>query len=82
MLVNYICPKVSVKINGIDFPADLLVIESMGQDVILGKNWLQRTKVVIQHTERTMCLETPSGERIVIEDNRPLAQIGTSDKEE
>jgi hypothetical protein len=29
-----------------------------------------------------MCLETPSGERIVVEDNRPPAQIGTSDKEE
>jgi hypothetical protein len=54
----------------------------MGKDVILGKNWLQRTKAVIQHTERTMCLETPSGERIVVEDNRPLAQIGTSIKEE
>jgi hypothetical protein len=80
--VNYICPKVSVKINGIDFPADLLVIESMGNDVILGKNWLQRTKAEIQHTERTMCLETPSGERIVVEDNRPLAQIGTFIKEE
>jgi hypothetical protein len=38
MLVNYICPNVSVKINVIDFPADLLVIESMGKDVILGKN--------------------------------------------
>jgi hypothetical protein len=47
MLVNYICPNVSVKINGIDFLADLIVIESMGKDVILGKNWLQRTKVVI-----------------------------------
>jgi hypothetical protein len=82
MLVNYICPKVSVKINGIDFPADLLVIESMGKDVILGKNWLQRTKAIIQHTKRTMCLETPSGERIVVEDNRPPAQIGTSIKEE
>jgi hypothetical protein len=82
MLVNYICPKVSVKINGIDFPANLLVIESMGQDVILGKNWLQRTKAVIQHTEKTMCLETPSGETIVVEDNRPPTQIGTSDKEE
>jgi hypothetical protein len=83
MLVNYICPKVSVKINGIDFPADLIVIESMGKDVILGKNWLQRTKAVIQHTERTICLETPSGERIVVEDNRPLAlKFGTSDKEE
>ena len=82
MLVNYICPKVSVKINGIDFPADLIVIESMGKDVILGKNWLQRTKAVIQHTERTMCLETPSGERIVVEDNRPPALIGASDKEE
>ena len=81
MLVNYICPKVSVKINGIDFPADLLVIESMGKDVILGKNWLQRTKAVIQH--RTICLETPSGERIVVEDDRPPAlKIGTSDKEE
>jgi hypothetical protein len=82
MLVNYICPNVSVKINGIDFPADLLVIESMGKDVILGNNWLQRTKAVIQHAEKTMCLETPSGETIVVEDNRPPAQIGTSIKEE
>jgi hypothetical protein len=47
MLVNYICPKVSVKINGMDFLADLIVIESMGKDVILGNNWLQRTKAVI-----------------------------------
>ena len=82
MLVNYMCPKVSVKINGIDFLVDLIVIESMGKDVILGKNWLHRTKVVIEHTERTMCLETPSGERIVVEDNRPPALIGASDKEE
>jgi hypothetical protein len=34
------------------------------------------------HTERIMCLETPSGERIVVEDNRPPALIGASDKEE
>jgi hypothetical protein len=83
MLVNYICPKVSVKINGIYFPTDPLVIESMRKDVILGKTWLQRTKAVIQHTERTMCLETPYGERIVVEDDRPPAfKIGTSDEEE
>jgi hypothetical protein len=82
MLVNYICPNVSVKINQTDFLADLIVIESMGKDVILGKNWLQRTKAVIQHTERTMCLETPSGERIVVQDNRPPALISASDKEE
>jgi hypothetical protein len=82
MLVNYICPNVSVKINGIDFLADIIVIESMGKDVILGNNWLQRTKTVIQLTKRTMCLETPAGERIVVEDNRPPALIGASDKEE
>jgi hypothetical protein len=83
MLVNYICPNVSIKINGIDFPADLIVIESMGKDVILGKNWLQRTKAVIQYTERTMCLETPPGERIVVEDDQPPAlKIGTSNEEE
>jgi hypothetical protein len=58
------------------------MIESMGKDVILGNNWLQRTKAVIQRTERTMCLETPSGERIVVEDNRPQALIGASVKEE
>jgi type II secretory pathway component PulC len=82
MLVNYICPKVSVKINGIDFLADLIVIESMGKDVILGYNWLQRTKAVIQHTEKTICLETPSGERMVVEFNRPLAlKIRTCDEE-
>ena len=52
MLVNYICPNVSVNINGIDFLADLIVIESMGKDVILGKNWLQRTKAVIQHLRK------------------------------
>jgi hypothetical protein len=83
MLVNYICPNVSVKIIRIDFLDDLIVIESMGKDVILGKNWLQRTKAVIQHTKRTMCLETPYRERIVVEDNRPPAlKFGTSDKEE
>jgi hypothetical protein len=82
IIVNYICSNVSVKINGINFLADLIVIESMGKDVILGKNWLQRTKAVIQPTERTMCLETPSGERIVVEDNRPPALIGASDKED
>jgi hypothetical protein len=74
---------VSVKINGIDFLVDLIVIESMGKDVILGKNWLQRTKAVIQYTKRTMCLETPSGERMVVEDSRPLAlKIGASNEEE
>jgi hypothetical protein len=75
--------KSKCKINGIDFLADLIVIESMGKDVILGNNGLQKTKAVIQHTERTMCLETPSGERIAVEDNRPPAlKIGTSDEEE
>ena len=55
----------------------------MGKDVILEKNWLQRTKAVIQHTERTMCLETPSGERMVVEDSRPPAlKIDASNEEE
>jgi hypothetical protein len=63
MLVNYICPKVSVKINGVDFLVNLIVMESMEKDVILRNSWLQRTRGVIQHTERTMCLETPLGGR-------------------
>jgi hypothetical protein len=82
MLVNYICPRVCVKINVINFLVDLLVAELMERDVILGKNWLHRTKAVIQPTERTMYLETPSGERIVVEDKRPpTLKIGASKEE-
>jgi hypothetical protein len=40
MKSTYICPQVNLKIRGIDFQADLVVLTSSGIDVILGMDWL------------------------------------------
>jgi hypothetical protein len=39
MKSTYICPQVNLKIRGIDFQADLVVLTSSGIDVILGMDW-------------------------------------------
>jgi hypothetical protein len=36
MLARQLCPKVNLKIRGVDFVANLTVLESMGIDIILG----------------------------------------------
>jgi hypothetical protein len=40
MKSTYICPQVNLKIRGIDFQADLVILTSSGIDVILGMDWL------------------------------------------
>jgi hypothetical protein len=37
-----LCPKVNLKIRGVDFVANLIVLESKGIDVILGMDWLSK----------------------------------------
>jgi hypothetical protein len=37
-----VCLNVSVKISGIEFPANLIVMGTQGIDVILGLNWLDK----------------------------------------
>jgi hypothetical protein len=61
---NHICPRVCLKIRGVDFPADLVVLESEGIDVILGMNWLAARKTVGCDTERLVSLTIVSGEKI------------------
>jgi hypothetical protein len=40
MKSTHVCPQVNLKIRGIDFQADLVVLTSSGIDVILGMDWL------------------------------------------
>jgi hypothetical protein len=42
------CLHVNLKIQGIDFPVNLVVLGSNGIDVILGCNWLKSCDGVIQ----------------------------------
>ena len=61
---NRICPKVSLNIKGKNFEANLIVLELMDIDVILGNGWLSACKGVIKYAQRSVLLTTPSGERI------------------
>jgi hypothetical protein len=36
MLARQVCPKVNLKIRGVDFVVNLIVLESKGIDIILG----------------------------------------------
>jgi hypothetical protein len=46
MPVRQLCSKVNLKIRGVDFVANLIVLESNDIDVILGMDWLSKHKVL------------------------------------
>jgi hypothetical protein len=64
MPTRQLCPKVNLKISGVDFVANHIVLESKGIDVILGMDWLSKHKVVIDCAEKSIKLTTPEGKEI------------------
>jgi hypothetical protein len=58
VLREEICPKVNLKIRGVDFVANLNVLESKGIDVILGMDWLSKHKVLIDCAKKSVKLTT------------------------
>jgi hypothetical protein len=42
-----ICPTVSITIRGVDFPSNLILLDSRGIDIILGMDWLSKYDGVI-----------------------------------
>jgi hypothetical protein len=60
------CLHVNLKIQGIDFPVNLVVLGSNGIDVILGCDWLKSCDGVIQCAKGTIMLTSPQGERIQV----------------
>jgi hypothetical protein len=56
-----------VKIRGIEFPANLIVMGTQGIDVILGINWLDKYQAIISCDKRTIKLVSPLGEEVVTE---------------
>jgi len=71
MKANRICPRVSLDIKGIKFEANLIVLELVDIDVILGMGWMSACKGVIKYAQRSVFLTTPSGERIEYEGIQP-----------
>jgi hypothetical protein len=50
---------VNLKIRGVDFIANLIVLESKGIDIILGMDWLGKHKVLINCAKKSVKLTTP-----------------------
>jgi hypothetical protein len=48
MRTKHICPAVSISIRGVEFPSNLILLDSKGIDIILGMDWLSKYDRVIQ----------------------------------
>jgi hypothetical protein len=59
MPARQLYPKVNFKIRGVDFVANLIVLESKGIDVILGMDWLSKYKVLIDCAKKSVKMTTP-----------------------
>jgi hypothetical protein len=64
MPARQLCPKVNLKIRGIDFVANLIVLESKGIDVILRMDWLSKHKVLIDCAKKSIKLTTLKGKEM------------------
>jgi hypothetical protein len=57
-------PKVNLKIRGVDFVANLIVLESKGIDVILRMDWMSKYKVLIDCAKKSVKMTTPEGKEM------------------
>jgi hypothetical protein len=64
MPVRQLCPKVNLKIRGIDFVASLIVLELKGIEILLGMDWLCKHKVLIDRAKKSIKLTTPDGKEM------------------
>jgi hypothetical protein len=64
MPTRQLCLKVNLKIRGVDFIANLIVLESKGIDVILGMDWLSKYKILIDCAKKSLKLTTPEGKEM------------------
>jgi hypothetical protein len=64
MPTRQLCLKVNLKIRGVDFVANLIVLKSKGIDVILGMDWLSKHKVLIECAKKSIKLTTPDGKEL------------------
>jgi hypothetical protein len=66
IISRYFVDKVPILIEGATFQANLLILDKLGLDVILGMNWLGKHDGVIKCGPRTIDLLHPSGNRVLL----------------
>jgi hypothetical protein len=81
MKSTHVCPRVNLKIMGIDFQVDLVVLTSSGIDVILGMNWLGECDGIILCAKKSVLLTSPQGDRIEVVATTPSKEEGKADQD-
>jgi hypothetical protein len=71
MRSHIFCPRVSVVITGVEFSANLMVLDTKGIDVILGMETLARWGVRIDYAQRTIHLSAPDGQEVTVSASEP-----------
>jgi predicted aspartyl protease len=66
-----ICSRISVIIRELEFRTGLIVIDSVGIDVILGMETLARWGVRIDCAQRTVHLSAPDGQEVTVSASEP-----------
>jgi hypothetical protein len=61
MRTKLICPAVSISIRGVDFPLNLILLDSKGIDIIMGMDWLSKYDGVTQCTRKAVKLTKKDG---------------------
>jgi hypothetical protein len=61
MRTKHICPAVSIIKKGVDFPSNLILLDSKGIDIILGMDSLSKYDRVIQCARKVMRLTKKDG---------------------
>jgi hypothetical protein len=61
MRTKHICPVISITLRGVDFLANLIVLDSMGIFIILGMDWLRKYDRVILCAKRAIRLTKEDG---------------------
>jgi hypothetical protein len=64
MHARHVCSKVSILIRGVEFLANLIVLESNEIDVILGIDWLRKHKGMINCAKKAVRLTSSSGKEM------------------
>jgi hypothetical protein len=81
MKSTHVCPQVNLKIRGIDFQVDLVVITSSGIDVILGMDWLGECDGIILCAKKLVLITSPQGDRIEVVAIAPSKEEGKADQD-
>jgi hypothetical protein len=80
MPARQVCPRVHIKIRGVHFIVNLIILDSTGIDVILRMDWLSKHKVLIDCTKKSIKLTTEDGNELVYEAESLITSKGATNR--